>query len=140
MQWAVELGLPVALHSRDAFEPCLEVVQPFADRVKGVFHCFSGSVNDAKKVLDVGYFLGIGGNITYKNNPTLATLQEIGLQNVVLETDSPYLTPVPFRGKPNQPAYVRYVAEFLALGLQVPLQDVADITTQNAKTLFRLTS
>ena len=138
--WAAELGLPVVLHSRDAFESCLEVVKPFAGRISGVFHCFSGSVTDARQVTDIGFFVGIGGNITYKTNPTITTLQEIGLQQVVLETDSPYLAPVPHRGKPNQPAYTRYVAEFLALSLHMPLAEVAQTTTQNAHTLFKLSA
>lgn len=140
MAWAEVYGLPVALHSRDALQETLEVVSDYKGRVRGVFHCFSGTVEEAKQVLDLGYFLGIGGNVTYKSNQTLATLQTIGLEGVVLETDSPYLAPVPYRCKPNQPAYTRYVADFLAAGLQVPLEEVARITTRNAHALFNLTA
>jgi len=138
LSWAFELGLPVSIHSRDAFVPCLEVIEGFKGQVKGVFHCFSGSVEDAQKVLELGFYLGIGGNITYKTNDTIKTLREIGLDGVVLETDSPYLAPVPLRGKPNQPAYTRYIAEFLASSLKVSLEEVASRTTANAYALFQL--
>jgi TatD DNase family protein len=140
LQWAADLKLPVALHSRDAFYECLEVVESFRGKISGVFHCFSGSVSEAEKVKELGFFIGIGGNITYKNNPTITTLHTVGLGFVVLETDSPYLAPVPFRGKPNQPAYTRHVAEFLAVQLTLPLAEVAQLTTRNAYTLFKLST
>jgi len=140
LQWAADLQLPVALHSRDAFAECVEVVQGFRGKVSGVFHCFSGSVAEAEKVMELGFFMGIGGNITYKNNSTITTLQQVGLSHVVLETDSPYLAPVPYRGKPNQPAYTRLVAEFLAVQISLPLEEVAQQTTRNAHTLFKLSA
>ena len=140
LQWAADLGLPFSLHSRDAFEPAIQVVSEFRGGVRGVFHCFSGSEIQVKQVLGLGCYIGIGGNVTYKSNPTLATLQAVGLKGVVLETDSPYLAPIPFRGKPNQPAYTRRVAEFLADGLGISLLEVAQITTGNAQALFDRTT
>ena len=137
-RWALALGLPVVLHSRSAFAQTLEVVQGFQGRLRGVFHCFTGSPDEARQAIELGFYLGIGGNVTYKNNPTLETLRHIGLEQVVLETDSPYLAPVPHRGKPNQPAYVALVGQFLAEHLGLPLETVASITTRNAHTLFAL--
>ena len=89
LQWAADLNLPFSLHSRDAFEPSMEVVSEFKSKVKGVFHCFSGTEIQVKQVLDVGCYIGIGGNVTYKSNLTVATLRAVGLTGVVLETDSP---------------------------------------------------
>lgn len=140
LQWAADLGLPVALHSREALQPCLEVVAGFKGGIHGVFHCFSGSEAEAAQITDLGFFLGIGGNITYKSNQTLSTLQQIGLGHVVLETDSPYLAPMPYRGKLNEPAHVRLIAEFLAQHLRLPLEEVAKLTTNNAHTLFKHTA
>ncbi len=137
-RWALDLGLPVVLHSRSAFAQTLEVVQGFGGHLRGVFHCFTGSIDEARQAIELGFYLGIGGNVTYKNNPTIETLRHIGLDRVVLETDSPYLAPVPYRGKPNQPAYVALVGHFIAERLGLSLEALAFETTRNAHTLFAL--
>lgn len=147
LEWALEHKLPVALHTRsrnpqkgpNAMQDAIQIVKPFAQKgLKGVFHCFSGTLSEAQEIIDMGFYLGVGGTITYKNNPLQQIISEIGLSNVVLETDSPYLAPEPHRGKTNQPAYIKLVAEKIAQLTSQNLQQVAHITTQNAKVLFSL--
>jgi TatD DNase family protein len=104
--------------------------------IRGIFHCFSGSVEEANAIIDLGMYLGIGGVITYKNSGLLEVLHNIGLQNVVLETDAPYLTPVPFRGKRNEPAYTQLIATKIADLLQCSIEDVIQITCKNALQVF----
>jgi TatD DNase family protein len=101
-----------------------------------VFHCFGASVEDARAIVDLGFFLGIGGVLTYKNSLLPEVLREIPLESLVLETDAPYLAPVPYRGKRNEPAYLRYVVERLAEVKGVSVEDVAAVTTANAEKLF----
>lgn len=137
LQLALQYNLPVSIHSRNATDECLEVVAQYPG-LRGVFHCFSGTAAQAAKVMDLGLFLGIGGVATFKNGGLDKVLPAVGLSRVVLETDAPYLAPVPHRGKRNEPAYTALVAERLAVLLDLPLQDVAAITTENAKNLFGL--
>ena len=135
--WAKQLGLPIVIHSRESFDDIIVILEELADeRLRGVFHCFTGTVAQARRAMDIGFYLGIGGVVTYKNSGLAEVVREINLDRIILETDAPYLAPAPHRGKRNESAYVRLVADKLAetLGLSTP--EVAEITTQNSKDLF----
>ncbi len=137
MQWALEKNRPVVIHTRNAMEETLEAVKPFAEKgLTGIFHCFSGDAHAARRVVDMGFYLGIGGVITYKKSGLAEALADISVQNLVLETDSPYLTPVPYRGKRNESAYVSYVLARLAEVKNLPHEELAAITTANAQKIF----
>lgn len=136
--WAAELGLPVAIHSRKSTADCIRYLKPWAGKIKGVFHCFSGSLEEAQEITALGFYLGIGGVATYHNTNLREILPKIGAEWIVLETDAPYLPPVPFRGKRNEPAYVKRVAEVLADAFQMNQESFSNLTTQNAKSLFGL--
>lgn len=139
INWAKELDLPIVIHCRDAFDETYEVLQRLNDdKLRGIFHCFSGTVEQAQKVIDLGFYLGIGGVVTYKNAGLDKVVALIDLKHLVLETDSPYLTPVPFRGKPNESSYLKYIAEKIADLHQVDVAEVARITTENSKTIFAI--
>jgi TatD DNase family protein len=138
IQWAIQHDLPIVVHSRNAMDDCIEVVQKYP-RVRGVFHCFSGTAAQARRLIDLGFYLGIGGVVTYKNAGLDKILEVIGLDAVVLETDAPYLAPVPHRGKRNECSYLVLIAQKLAAITGRPVEEVAAISTQNAKKLFRLT-
>lgn len=139
IEWAKELDLPIVIHCRDAFDETYEVLQRLNDdKLRGIFHCFSGTVEQAQKVIDLGFYLGIGGVVTYKNAGLDKVVQQIDLKHLVLETDSPYLTPVPFRGKPNESSYLKYVAEKIADLHQIDVAEVARITTENSKAIFAI--
>jgi TatD DNase family protein len=135
---ALQYDLPVAIHSRQAFRECFEIVAAKQNgKLRGVFHCFVDGLPEANEVIALGgFYLGIGGVLTYKNSGLDATVREIDLRHLVLETDAPYLPPVPHRGKRNESAYVSFVAQKLADIHQRPLEEVAQITTQNAAQLF----
>jgi TatD DNase family protein len=135
--WAKELKLPIVIHCRDAFNEVYEVLQQEQDEnLRGIFHCFSGTLEQANKITDLGFYLGIGGVVTYKNSGLDKVVEQISLQHLVLETDSPYLTPVPYRGKPNESAYLIYIAQKVADLHQTSIENVADITTANSKAVF----
>lgn len=135
--WAKANGLPIVIHCRDAFNEVYEVLQQEADEnLRGIFHCFSGTVAQAKLIINMGFYLGIGGVVTYKNAGLDKVVAQIGLAHIVLETDSPYLTPVPYRGKPNESSYLVYVAQKVAELHQTDIATVAGITTANSKTVF----
>ena len=137
--WALSYDIPVVIHSRNAVDECIQVVQDHQDgNLKGVFHCFSGTIDQARKIIELGFYLGIGGVLTYKNSGLDKVMSEIGLANVILETDAPYLTPVPFRGKRNEPGHITIVGEKLADINNIPVNEIANITTQNAQKLFGL--
>lgn len=138
IQWAVAQALPVVIHSRNALQECIEVVSRYPD-AHGVFHCFSGTVEQARQVVDLGFHLGIGGVLTYKKAGLDTVIESIGLDAVVLETDAPYLAPVPYRGKRNESGYVPLIAERLATITGRSSAEVAAQTTQNAARLFNLT-
>lgn len=140
IEWAKELGLPIVIHAREAFNEIFEIVDELNDdRLIGVFHCFTGTVDQAKKIHNYGGFkLGIGGVLTYKKSGLEEIVKEIPLEWLVLETDSPYLSPIPFRGKRNESSYLLHIAEKLADIKSTTLQNVAKITTQNAIELFNL--
>lgn len=133
---AEEMGLVVVIHSRDATEDTINCLKKY--NVTGVIHCFSGSVETAKIYVNMGYKLGIGGVVTFKNSKLYEVVKEVGLENIVLETDSPYLTPTPFRGQKNSSKYIPLIAERIADILNTSIQNVADITTNNACNLFDL--
>ena len=134
---ALQYNLPIVIHSRNAIDECIEVVR-LHPGIRGVFHCFSGNEMQAGEIIDLGFMLGIGGVITFKNSGVDKIIEKIGLSKVILETDAPYLTPVPYRGKRNEPSYIPLIAQKLATLCHCSMNDVAQITTQNAKNLFKL--
>jgi TatD DNase family protein len=139
MQWALDLHLPIAIHTRNAMGETIEAVKPFAKKgLRGVFHCFSGSKESAEQIIGMGFHLGLGGVLTYKNAGVAEAIKEIPMEFLVLETDAPYLAPVPYRGKTNEPAYMLEVAKKLAEIKSLPLHEIAAITTSNAEKLFGL--
>ena len=140
ISWAKKLGLPIAIHARDAFDEIFEILDEENDEsLKGVFHCFTGNIEQATKILDYGGFkLGIGGVITYKNSGLAEVLNSVELKHLVLETDAPYLSPAPFRGKRNESAYLFYIIEKLAGVYQLSDKIIAEVTSQNAIELFQL--
>ncbi len=136
---AKEHGLPVVIHSRDSLHMTIGILEELQDgTLSGVFHCFNGSLEDASRIQALGFYMGIGGVITYKNAGVDATVAKIPLEYLVLETDAPYLSPVPYRGKRNECAFISCVAEKLANLKQVNLEQVGRITTENAVKLFKL--
>jgi TatD DNase family protein len=134
---AVERDLPIVIHSRNATDECISVVKEYPG-VRGVFHCFSGNEEQAREVIESGFMLGIGGVVTFKNAGLDKVIEKIGLAHVVLETDAPYLAPVPYRGKRNEPAYIPLIAEKLSTICNLPAERVAELTTENARKLFKL--
>lgn len=129
--------LPIVIHTRDSFETAYELLKEIKKESPcGIFHCFTGNAEQAKRVIDLGFFLGIGGVVTFKNGGLDKVLPEIDLKHIVLETDGPYLAPVPFRGKRNEPAYLRMVAEKIAEVKNCSLEEVAEVTTKNAESVF----
>lgn len=137
LRWGRDTGLPVIIHSRDSLDENIEIVSELQDgRLKGIFHCFNGDVEQGKKILDLGFLLGLGGVITFKNAGMDEVLPHLPLDGMVLETDSPYLAPVPFRGKRNEPAYVSYVANRLCEIMGKSMEEVESVTSRVALTLF----
>jgi TatD DNase family protein len=131
------LDLPIVIHCREAFDEIFEIICELKDeKLRGIFHCFSGTLEQAEKVIDLGFYLGIGGVLTYKNSGLDKVVEQISLDYLVLETDSPYLTPVPFRGKTNESSYLIYVAQKLADIKQISIESLAEITTHNSKLVF----
>lgn len=138
MLWAKEYQLPIVIHTRNAMPETIEVVREYADdKLKGIFHCFGGSLEEAQQIIDMGFLLGIGGVLTYKKSGLKEVLKNIALEHLVLETDAPYLSPAPFRGKRNESAYLKYVLEELSNLKQVSPEEVARITTANAHCMFQ---
>src|SRR6476619_4267496 len=135
IRWALQHDLPIVIHSRNALDECIEAVRNYPN-LRGVFHCFSGTVEQASQIMDLSFYLGIGGVLTYKKAGLDAVLKEVGLERVVLETDAPYLTPVPHRGKRNESSYLSFITAKLAEVSGFTVEEVATITTQNAATLF----
>ncbi len=137
IEWAKDLDLPIIIHSRESNEECIELVKAGQDgRLRGIFHCFSGTEEQARRMIDLGFWLGIGGVLTYPKSGLAEVLRDIPLEHLVLETDAPYLPPVPYRGKRNESAYVPLVAEKLAEVKNVPVSEIARITTANARRVF----
>jgi len=137
LAWAKQYQLPVAIHCRAAFEPTMRILAQQQDgSLRGVFHCFSGNAQEAARILDLGFYLGIGGILTFKNAGLDRVVAGIALDHLVLETDAPYLAPTPYRGQRNEPAHLLPIAERLATVQGVTLETVAAVTTANAKRLF----
>ncbi|MCB9354255.1 MAG: TatD family hydrolase [Lewinellaceae bacterium] len=137
IEWAKDLQLPVIIHSRESNEECLELVSAGQDgRLRGIFHCFSGTLEQAMRMIDLGFMLGIGGTLTYSKSTLPEVLREVPLESIVLETDAPYLSPVPHRGKRNESAYVALVAEKLAEVKALTTEEIARATTRNALRMF----
>jgi TatD DNase family protein len=139
MGLALEYNLPIVIHTRNAMGETIEAVKPFVKKgLRGVFHCFSGSKESAEQIIGMGFHLGLGGVLTYKNAGVAEAVKDIPIEYLVLETDAPYLAPVPYRGKTNEPAYMLEVAKKLAEIKSMPLHEIAAITTSNAEKLFGL--
>ncbi|MFA8449907.1 MAG: TatD family hydrolase [Bacteroidales bacterium] len=139
LELAVHYDLPVAIHSRESFPEIFNVIDEFNNpKLKGIFHCFSGDENDAKRIIDWGFKMGIGGVLTFKKSNLPEIVKNIDLKHLVLETDSPFLTPMPFRGKRNQSAYVTYIAQKMAEIKECSLEEVAKVTSNNALELFQI--
>lgn len=135
--WARDRKLPLSLHIRSAYNDAIEILKKFRPgELSGVMHCFSGGVQEADWAVKNGFALGIGGTVTFKNSKVQDIVAHVGLENIVLETDAPYLAPVPHRGKPNESAYIPFIAQKVADIFQVSLQTVADVTTENAYRIF----
>ena len=138
VEWAIEFNLPVIIHVRNSHNETIQALKPYAGKgLKGIFHCFGGTPEEAAEIFSLGDFkLGIGGVVTFKNSGLAASLMHIPPENLVLETDSPYLTPAPFRGKRNESAYTVLVAEKLAQVYNLSVGEIDRITTENARKLF----
>ncbi len=137
IKWANEFSLPIVIHSRNSFNEIVEVLQKNKkENPHGIFHCFSGSKEQAEKAISLGFKLGIGGVLTYKNSGLAQAIADIDLKHLVLETDSPYLTPVPHRGKRNESGYITLVAQKLAEIKNISIEEVAEITNANAIEVF----
>ena len=136
---ARETGKPIVIHNRNSTEDVLRIVEEEQDgRLTGVWHCFNGTYDEGMKAIDLGLYLGIGGVVTYKNSGVAETVVQLPFDRIMLETDSPYLSPVPHRGKRNEPSYVKIVAEKLAVVKELSVDEIATITTQNALALFKI--
>lgn len=140
IEWAKYYSLPIAIHVRDSFTEAIEIIEKLnEENLRGVFHCFTGNSEDAKRVINLGgFYLGIGGVLTFKNSGLDKIIKTIDIQHLILETDAPYLAPTPFRGKRNESKYLINIADKLADIHTIPLSEVASITTKNAKQLFNL--
>ncbi len=138
IEWALQYKLPIVIHTRSALQESIDVVKEYAGKgLKGIFHCFSGNDQNAKEIIDAGFFLGIGGVLTYKNSGLAEVIDKIDMHHLVLETDSPYLTPVPFRGKRNESSYLKYIIEKLSAVKNISIEEIAAITTANAEKIFK---
>jgi len=135
---AVELGLNAVIHQRDAWEDTLKMVQPYTGKLRSVFHCFGGTLDEANEVLDLDHLVSFTGIVTFKNGAAVREVSaQIPLWKFMVETDCPYLAPVPFRGKRCEPAHTRLVAEAIAAARQIPLEEIAEATTETAENFFR---
>ena len=137
MQWALDKKMPVVIHTRNAMPETISIVKPFAGAgLRGIFHCFGGTEEEAMQIVDMNFYLGTGGILTYKKSSLPQAIANISLHHLVLETDAPYLPPVPYRGKRNESSYLPLVAQKLAELKGVSVEEVADITTRNAEIIF----
>ncbi len=135
--WAKEKNLPVVIHCRDSIDETIDLVEQLKDdSLKGVFHCFTGSVEQAKRIEELGFYLGLGGVSTFKNGGMDKVIPDLAMDKIVLETDSPYLAPAPNRGKRNEPSYIPDIAKKIATYKQIGLDEVADKTSENSLKLF----
>jgi TatD DNase family protein len=137
ISWAKDLSLPIIIHSRDSLDITIETISRLQDgHLSGIFHCFNGTVEQAKQIMDLGFLMGVGGVITYKNAGMDQVFPHCPVSSLVLETDAPYLSPVPYRGKRNEPAYIAHIAQRLADIMEMSMQDLVMTTSASAKQLF----
>jgi len=138
IDWALQCSLPIVVHSRESTQDCIDIIAKKQDgNLKGIFHCFSGSLHEAMQLIDLGFHLGIGGVLTFKNAELKSIVKEIDLKHLVLETDAPYLAPVPHRGKRNESSYIPLIASVLAEIKQVTIDEIAHQTSINANQIFK---
>jgi TatD DNase family protein len=138
IEWAMQYNIPIVIHSRDSLQDCIDIVKEHQNgKLEGIFHCFGGSVDEAKQIMDLNFLIGIGGVVTYKKAGLTEILKDIPISSLVLETDAPYLTPVPFRGKRNEPGYLKYIVEAIASSKSISMEDVVTVTTSNAEKVFK---
>jgi TatD DNase family protein len=136
-EWAIEYKKPLVIHTRNAMQETIDLVKEYKGKnLFGIFHCFSGTLENAKEIIDAGFLLGIGGVLTFKNSGLAEVIKEVDLKYLVLETDSPYLAPVPFRGKRNESGYLKYIVEKLATIKNMSTKEIALQTTENAERVF----
>ena len=137
VSWALDFDLPVVIHSRNSLDECIGVIRDNQKgSLKGIFHCFGGTLDQARQIMDLGFYMGIGGVITYKNSGLGEVVKDIPLERLVLETDAPYLTPAPYRGKRNESSYLKYIVQKLSEVKGVSVEEVAAVTTANAQNIF----
>ena len=138
IKWAIEYDYSIIIHCREAFDEVFDILSSFKNLPKGIFHCFTGNIEQAEKIIQLQNFkLGIGGVLTFKNSGLDKVIENIDLVNFVLETDAPYLSPIPFRGKRNEPIYLLEIAKKLAEIKNISVSEVAEITSKNAEFIFR---
>lgn len=141
IEWALTYNLPLIIHSRNSFNEIVRILKTFRNQqFRGVFHCFPGNIQQAETVIKMGFCIGVGGVVTYKNSGLQKVVQQIPLENIVLETDSPFLPPVPHRGKRNESAYIPLIANVVAELKGLSIEYIAKITTENALKLFKISS
>jgi len=138
LELALEEKCPVIIHSRDAEQETLKVIREVSDKYSGVFHCYAGSTETALELIEKGFYISFTGNITYKNNDREEVIKALPLDRLLLETDSPFLTPVPFRGKRNDPSKLRYIAQKIADLKNISIEEVARVTSENTRKLFKI--
>ncbi len=139
IKWAKQLSFPVVIHTRNSITETLEALEPLTGNgLTGVFHCYSGNIEQAKTITNMGFFLGIGGVVTFKNSTLTQVIEQIDINHIVLETDSPYLAPTPYRGKRNESSYLINIAQKIADIKNMPIDTVAQITTKNARQIFSI--
>ena len=137
IELSLHYKLPIVIHTRNAMTETIAVVEEYIPKgVNGIFHCFGGTYENAMEIIDMGFYLGIGGVITYKNSGLAEQIKKIDTRHLVIETDAPYLTPVPFRGKRNESSYLKFVVEKIAELKNISVDEVAAITTENAQNIF----
>ena len=139
IKWAKDMDLPIVIHCREAFDEIFEILEKEKEEsLRGILHCFTGNVAQAQQAIDLGFYLGIGGVVTYKNSGLDEVLKSVPLDKLVLETDSPYLAPVPYRGKPNESSYLVHVADKLAEIYRTSVEEIAAVTTANSISIFKI--
>jgi TatD DNase family protein len=138
-RWAIDLDIPIIIHARESLDDLIQIVREEKkdEKLRGIFHCFGGTLEQARQIIELGFWMGIGGVLTYKKSGLAEIVKDIPLEWLVLETDAPYLTPVPHRGKRNESGYLRFVAEKLAEIKGISLEQLAKITSENAHKIFK---
>lgn len=138
LQWAREMKLPVSVHQRNAMDETLEILEEFRNEVTGIMHCFSGEISHAARAIDLGYKLGIGGVVTFKKSNLAEIIRYAGIENIVLETDAPWLAPVPHRGKRNEPVYLKLILEKVAEAAETTPEQTAETIFRTSADLFKI--